>query len=189
MNSPGRAVVVAVLLMLVLIPGCEAKPAEPAPPPAAQTQSDVPPPLVPAMPLPDNAVDNAVAKLDGMVDDLMKKSGIPGMAVAVVHGGKTVYAKGFGVKDVRSGDKIDPDTVFQLASLSKPLSATVVAHQVGENEIGWDTPVVSKLPWFALSDPTVTRMVSVGTCSRTARGCPTTRATCSRTSVTTGGLC
>jgi len=162
MNSPGRAVVVAVLLMLVLIPGCEAKPAEPAPPPAAQTQSDVPPPLVPAMPLPDNAVDNAVAKLDGMVDDLMKKSGIPGMAVAVVHGGKTVYAKGFGVKDVRSGDKIDPDTVFQLASLSKPLSATVVAHQVGQSAIGWDTPVVSKLPWFALSDPVVTRMVSVG---------------------------
>ncbi len=148
--------------MLVLIPGCEAKPAEPAPPPAAQTQSDVPPPLVPAMPLPDNAVDNAVAKLDGMVDDLMKKSGIPGMAVAVVHGGKTVYAKGFGVKDVRSGDKIDPDTVFQLASLSKPLSATVVAHQVGQSAIGWDTPIVSKLPWFALSDPVVTRMVSVG---------------------------
>ena len=162
MNSPARAVVVAVLLMLVLIPGCEAKPAEPAPPPAAQTQSDVPPPLVPAMPLPDNAVDNAVAKLDGMVDDLMKKSGIPGMAVAVVHGGKTVYAKGFGVKDVRSGDKIDPDTVFQLASLSKPLSATVVAQQVGQSAIGWDTPVVSKLPWFALSDPVVTRMVSVG---------------------------
>ena len=162
MNSPGRAVVVAVLLMLVLIPGCEAKPAEPAPPPAAQTQSDVPPPLVAAMPLPDNAVDNAVAKLDGMVDDLMKKSGIPGMAVAVVHGGKTLYAKGFGVRDVRSGDKIDPDTVFQLASLSKPLSATVVAHQVGQSAIGWDTPVVSKLPWFALSDPVVTRMVSVG---------------------------
>ena len=162
MNSPARAVVVAVLLMLVLIPGCEAKPAEPAPPPAAQTQSDVPPPLVPAMPLPDNAVDNAVAKLDGMVDDLMKKSGIPGMAVAVVHGGKTVYAKGFGVKDVRSGDKIDPDTVFQLASLSKPLSATVVAHQVGQSAIGWDTPVVAKLPWFALSDPVVTRMVTVG---------------------------
>ncbi len=114
------------------------------------------------MPLPDNAVDNAVAKLDGMVDDLMKKSGIPGMAVAVVHGGKTVYAKGFGVKDVRSGDKIDPDTVFQLASLSKSLSATVVAQQVGANAIGWDTPIVSKLPWFALSDPVVTRMVSVG---------------------------
>ncbi|MCW2557578.1 MAG: beta-lactamase, partial [Mycobacterium sp.] len=76
------------------------------------------------MPLPDNAVENAVAKLDGLAQDLMTKTGIPGMAIAVVHGGKTVYAKGFGVKDVRNGDaadnKIDPDTVFQLASLSKP---------------------------------------------------------------------
>ena len=65
----------------------------------------IPPPLVPAMELPENAVDNAVAKLDGLAEELMRKSGIPGMAVAVVHGGKTVYAKGFGVKDVRSGDE------------------------------------------------------------------------------------
>ena len=178
MNAQARAAVVVVLLTLVA--GCHAKPspppaapspplaapspssAAPSPSSAAQSQSPVPPPLVPAMPLPDNAVDKAVGRLDGIVDDLMKKSGIPGLAVAVVHGGKTVYAKGFGVKDVRSGDKIDPDTVFQLASLSKSLSATVVAHQVGVNTIGWDTPVVSKLPWFALSDPVITQMVSVG---------------------------
>ena len=97
----------------------------------------------------------------------MTKSGIPGMAVAVVHGGKTIYAKGFGVKDVRKpaddpANEIDPDTVFQLASLSKPLGATVVAHQVSSNAISWDTPIVQKLPWFALSDPVVTKMVTVG---------------------------
>ena len=160
MHALARTAVAAVLLTLA--GGCAAKPAEPAPPPSAQTPSEMPPPLMPAMPLPDNAVDDAVAKLDGIVNDLMKKSGIPGMAVGVVHAGKTVYAKGFGVKDVRSDEKIDPDTVFQLASLSKPLSATVVAHQVGQNAIGWDTPIVSKLPWFALSDPAVTQMVSVG---------------------------
>jgi len=160
MNALARTAAAA--LLLTLVAGCNTKPAEPAPPPTAQSQSDLPPPLVPAMPLPDNAVENAVAKLDGIANDLMKKSGIPGMAVAVVHGGKTVYAKGFGVKDVRSGDKIDPDTVFQLASVSKSLSATVVAQQVGTNAIGWDTPIVSKLPWFALSDPVVTPMVNVG---------------------------
>jgi CubicO group peptidase (beta-lactamase class C family) len=157
------AVVVTVLLMFVC--GCSSQPAPPAPSPAP-TRADVPPPLMPAMPLPDKAVDNAVAKLDGMVDDLMKKSGIPGMAVAVVHGGKTLYAKGFGVKDVSAGDdpknRVDPDTVFQLASLSKPLTATVVAHQVGIHAVGWDTPIVSKLPWFALADPAVTKMVTVG---------------------------
>lgn len=125
-------------------------------------QSGLPPPLVPAMPLPENAVTNAVGKIDGMAEDLMAKSGIPGMSVAVVHGGKTVYAKGFGVRDVKTGERVDPDTVFQLASLSKPLSSTVVAHQVGVNAIGWDTPIVAKLPWFALSDPVITQMVSVG---------------------------
>ncbi|MHA3019476.1 serine hydrolase [Mycobacterium sp. BMJ-28] len=128
--------------------------------------ADVPPPLVAAMPLPDKAVENAVGKLDAIADELLRKSGIPGLAIAVVHGGKTVYAKGFGVKDNRRGDdaanKIGADTVFQLASLSKPLSATVVAHQVGVHAIGWDTPVTSKLAWFALSDPAVTRMVTVG---------------------------
>ena len=83
------------------------------------------------------------------------------MAVAVVHGGKTIYAKGFGVRDTEPAEKVDPDTVFQLASLSKPIAATVVAHQVGAGAISWDTPIVDKLPWFALSDPAVTRMLTV----------------------------
>lgn len=158
MQAVKRAVS-AVAALLVLVAGCGSEKPESASPSA--TRSDVPPPLMPAMPLPENAVDNAVAKLDGIADELMKKSGIPGMAVAVVHGGKTVYAKGFGVKDVRSGQKVDADTVFQLASLSKPVAATVVAHQVGVNAIGWDAPLVAKLPWFALSDPVVTQMVTV----------------------------
>ncbi|MCW1959598.1 MAG: serine hydrolase [Mycobacterium sp.] len=128
----------------------------PAEPPVL---SDEPPQLVPAMALPDNAVDNAVSKLDGIAEELMKSSGIPGMAVAVVHGGKTIYAKGFGVRDSRNPAKGDSDTVFQLASLSKPIAASVVA---GVGPVGWDTPVAGKLPWFALSDPAVTRMLTVG---------------------------
>lgn len=123
--------------------------------------SDEPPQLAPAMALPDNAVDNAVKRLDGMVGELMASSGIPGMAVAVVKGEKTLYAKGFGVRDTTTGEKVDADTVFQLASLSKPLAATVVASQVGAGKLGWDTPVVEKLPSFALSDPAVTRMLTV----------------------------
>ncbi|VEG38878.1 penicillin-binding protein, beta-lactamase class C [Mycolicibacterium flavescens] len=154
---------------LLLVAGCGAdrpEPAPPSPPGAPGAQADVPPPLVPAMPLPENAVDNAVAELDGMAEDLMRKSGIPGMAVAVVHGGKTVYAKGFGVKDATKPEedenRVDPDTVFQLASVSKSLAATVVAHQVGVGAVSWDTPIVSELPWFALSNPVVTSMVTVG---------------------------
>ncbi len=166
MNPRARAA--ALVVAVALLAGCGADSAEPAASstPRPSLNSDVPPPLVPAMPLPENAVENAVGKLDGLAEELMSKSGIPGMAVAVVHGGKTLYAKGFGVKNNTASDdatnKVDADTVFQLASLSKPLSATVVATLVGQNKVSWDTPIVSKLPWFALSDPAVTQMLTVG---------------------------
>lgn len=149
-----RVPVVAALLALT---ACGGTATGPAPLP----RFGEPPRLAVAMPLPDNAVDNAVARLDGIAAELMASSGIPGMAVAVVHGGKTVYAKGFGVRDTRAPDKVDPDTVFQLASLSKPIAATVVAHQVGIRDLTWDAPIVAHLPWFALSDPAVTGMLTV----------------------------
>ncbi|PRC47071.1 serine hydrolase, partial [Mycobacterium sp. ITM-2017-0098] len=159
------------MLTVALLAGCggggtDTSQSTSNPTPPSSQASGTPPPLVPAMPLPENAVDNAVAALDGMIEDLMSKSGVPGMAVAVVHGGKTVYAKGFGVKNNTLSDeshnRVDPDTVFQLASLSKPISATVVATLVGQNQVSWDTPIVSKLPWFELSDPAVTQMATVG---------------------------
>ncbi len=158
--------ILSVAATTVLLAGCgasnTAQPSGPPEAPAASPSEVVPPPLVPAMPLPENAVQNAVGKLDGIAEDLMSRSSVPGMAVAVTHGGKTLYAKGFGVRDVRTKEPVDTDTVFQLASLSKPLSATVVARQVGDDTIGLDTPIVYELPWFALSDPVVTKMVSVG---------------------------
>ena len=169
MNPAARATALA--LTVALLAGCGADKAESGEsaastsPPVSQS-SDVPPPVAVALSLPENAVENAVAKLDDMAADLMAKSGIPGMAVAVVHGDKTVYAKGFGVKNAKLPDqpdnRVDADTVFQLASLSKPLGAAVVAHQVGTGAISWDSPIVDQLPWFALSDPAVTKMVTVG---------------------------
>ncbi len=154
MNRLARAVLALVLLVLVACAAPERS--APSPPP-----SDVAPNEVSGIDIAAGRVDQAVGKLDGLVDELMKRSGIPGMAVAVVHDGKIAYVKGFGVKDVRTGAKVDPDTVFQLASLSKPVGATVVAHEVTANVVGWNTPVTAKLPWFELSDPYVTRTVTI----------------------------
>lgn len=155
-----RAAIVALVAALTACSGTSVQQSTKPP-------SDQPPPLVPALALPDNAVDNAIGKLDGIAGELMKSSGIPGMAIAVVHGGKTLYAKGFGVKDAtrpadEAGNRVDPDTVFQLASVSKPIGATVVAHQVSQNVVSWNTPVTDALPWFSLSDPMATKMVTVG---------------------------
>lgn len=121
-----------------------------------------PPNVQAGIPLPEDSVNRAVIKLDEIVNDAMKKSGIPGAAVAVVHGGKVIYAKGFGVRDVETGDKIDADTVFQVASVSKSVSATVVASQVTKGAAAWDTPLAEAMPGFQLADPWVSEHVTVG---------------------------
>ncbi|OBG61884.1 MULTISPECIES: serine hydrolase [unclassified Mycobacterium] len=155
-----RAAAAAVTVLLAMT-GCG--PAQPASSPPAL--SDAPPNEVSGVAIPAGRIDDAVAKVDGLVGDLMKSTGVPGMAVAVVHGGKVLYAKGFGIKDASKGqgrgNRVDADTVFQLASVSKSVGSTVVAHEVSENVVAWDTPVVSKLPWFTLSDPYVTSHVTV----------------------------
>ncbi|AOW91920.1 serine hydrolase [Rhodococcus sp. WMMA185] len=131
-------------------------------PRTSATPTPVNPAQVAGVPLPEGAVADAVAQLDRRVEELMDSSGIPGMAVAVVHAGATVYAKGFGVREVGSSEKVTADTVFQLASLSKPIGATVVAHQVGKGIVDWGTPVAEKVPGFSLADPDTTENVTVG---------------------------
>jgi CubicO group peptidase (beta-lactamase class C family) len=101
-------------------------------------------------------VDHAVASVDGLVTDAMDRTGVPGVAVAVVHQDQVVYSKGFGVREVGMPELVDPDTVFQLASVSKPLASTVVAGLVGQGVVEWDDPVRRYDPSFALNDPYVT---------------------------------
>src|SRR3954463_2294667 len=98
----------ALALSLIILTAC-GSPGASAPSSSSPTGA---PNEVSGVDIPAGQVDAAIAKVDGLADELMKRSAIPGMAVAVVHDGKVVYAKGFGVKDVRSGAKIDADTVF-----------------------------------------------------------------------------
>jgi CubicO group peptidase (beta-lactamase class C family) len=157
-----RAAAAAFVVALLALTGCGPRQPVSSPPSAL---SDAPPYEVSGLDIPPGRISDAISKVDGLAGDLMKSTGIPGMAVAVVRGGKTLYAKGFGVKDGSKGDsqdnKVDADTVFQLASISKSVGATVVAHEVTDNVVTWDTPVISKLPWFELSDPYVSSHVTV----------------------------
>ena len=145
-----RAVMAAGFLLAVLPAG------------AALADDPLPPPMQPGTVIPAGQIDTAIAAVDGIAQDIMRRSGVPGMAVVVVRDGKTVFAKGYGVRKAGEDAPVDADTVFQLASLSKPISATVVAHAVAEGLVSWDTPVREHLPWFALSDPWVSDHVTVG---------------------------
>ena len=72
-------------------------------------------------------VQRGVDALPGIIDRYLQQYGVPGLAIAIVHEGQVRYLEGFGLREVGKPDKPDADTVFQLASVSKPISATVVA--------------------------------------------------------------
>lgn len=112
--------------------------------------------------LPDGSIDAALEKLPAIVESAMQRSGVPGVAVSVVHGDEAVFAEGYGVRTKGEDAEVDADTVFQIASLSKPVGATVVATQVSQGVVDWTSPVVESLPGFALADPWITEHVTIG---------------------------
>jgi CubicO group peptidase (beta-lactamase class C family) len=83
------------------------------------------------------------------------------MAIVVVYKDKVVYLKGFGVRQAGTDTPITADTVFQLASVSKPMASTVLAALVGEEVINWDDPVIKHFPEFRLYVPWVTEQVTL----------------------------
>src|SRR5437868_11878643 len=103
-------------------------------------------------------VATAVAELDALA---AKQTTVPGFAVAVVFKDKAVYAKGFGVRDVDGKAPVNADTVFQLASVSKPIGAAVVAALVGDGKITWDSRLSELDPTFVMFDPWVTHEVTI----------------------------
>ena len=103
----------------------------------------------------------ALARLDEIARDTIDATGIPGMAIGVVAGDEAVFLEGYGVREAGTDQPVDPDTVFALASISKPFASTVVAAAIGDSLITWDTPVADLDPTFALRDPWVTREVTL----------------------------
>ena len=85
----------------------------------------------------DKQIALALAQIDSLGEALMTSTGIPGMAIAMVRGDQLLYARGFGVKVAGTRSMVDADTVFQLASMSKPIGASVVARQIGAGNIAW----------------------------------------------------
>src|SRR5215211_3724603 len=78
---------------------------------------------------------------DQSVRDLMKKYAIPGGAVAVVRDGKLIYARGFGYADVENKTPVQPDALFRIASVSKPITGVAIMKLVEEGKLHLDDRV------------------------------------------------
>ena len=102
----------------------------------------------------------------------MQKTGVPGVAVAIVYRDKVVYLKGFGVRKAGECAPVNADH-FQLASMSKPISSTVVASVVAWT--GAELGRQNRRPRsrLKLSDPAVTEQVTIRDLLSHRSGLPT----------------
>ncbi|HBR06618.1 MAG TPA: hypothetical protein DD766_06210, partial [Desulfovibrio sp.] len=114
--------------------------------------------LIPAGPaVAMEPLDKALAALNENADLLRKELGVPGVAVAVVQGDKVVFKKCWGLRNAGAADLVDPDTVFQIASISKSFTTTLAAMEMAAGRLSPKDKVVSYRPSFKLYDPWVTK--------------------------------
>ena len=72
----------------------------------------------------------------------------PGLAVLVRQDGKSVFERGYGVRDLRSRQRIDPGTAFRLASVTKQLTATAVMLLVRDGRLRYEDALTNLVPSF-----------------------------------------
>jgi CubicO group peptidase (beta-lactamase class C family) len=107
------------------------------------------------------AAQQAPANFDSYVQRVMQTFTVPGLSVAIVKDGKVLLAKGYGVRRMADRAAVDARTRFGIASNTKLFTATALALLVEEGKVEWDKPVIDYLPAFAMSDPYVTRELTV----------------------------
>ncbi|MDX8502042.1 serine hydrolase [Mesorhizobium sp. VK4C] len=114
-----------------------------------------------ADPITPERMTAALSKLEALAQGAVADGAVPGLAIAVVHDDNVVFLKGFGHREAGKPEAVDADTVFQIASLSKPVSATVVAALVSGGTVSWDAKIADLDPAFRLADPYPTSELTV----------------------------
>src|SRR5438046_10417879 len=82
-------------------------------------------------------VTHAIQELEQLAQKQIQENALPGLAIAVVFQDKTVYAKGFGVRDTSAKVPIDAERVFQLASRAKRIGSAVAPRLVRRSNMHW----------------------------------------------------
>lgn len=111
------------------------------------------PHAAPADSLTPERITAALSKLEALAEAAVADGAVPGLAIGVVRDDEVIFLKGFGHREVGKPETVDADTVFQIASLSKPVSATVVAALVSDRIVSWDSKIADLDPAFRLADP------------------------------------
>jgi len=102
-----------------------------------------------------------LAGFDDLMTDLIRKNNLPGGALAVVRDGRLVVARGYGFADRERETRVEPESLFRIASLSKPITAVAILQLVEEGKLSLDTKIdalLSPKPFFEVKQPLDSRL-------------------------------
>ncbi|HEV2443478.1 MAG TPA: serine hydrolase [Steroidobacteraceae bacterium] len=99
--------------------------------------------------------------LDRYVAKAMRAFGAPGLSLAIVQDGRTVIAKGYGVRSIATRDPVTPDTAFPIGSETKAFTSAALAILVDEGRLRWSDRIADKLRGFRMYDPYATEHMTV----------------------------
>src|SRR5690606_25435213 len=84
-------------------------------------------------------------RIDEILSKYLAESHAPGAALAITDGGRLVYARGFGYADIGAREQVEPESLFRIASISKPFTAVAILQLVEQGKLSLDTPIYSLL--------------------------------------------
>ena len=90
--------------------------------------------------------EELIARLQKTIPQIMKEGEVPGFSVTLIRKGEIVWHQGFGVKNAETKEPVDNATVFEAASLSKPVFAYAVMKLVESGKLDLDAPLSKYLP-------------------------------------------
>ena len=101
------------------------------------------------------------SEIDRLVEDAMEKFAVAGVAVGIVKDGEIIHAKGYGLKSVETGERVDEHTSFAIASNSKAFTSAALAILVEEGLLSWQDRVIDHIPEFKMYNDYVTQNFNI----------------------------
>ena len=105
--------------------------------------------------------------IDDYIKVEMERRHIPGLALAVARNGKIVKVRGYGVANLEHDVPVTPDTVFELASVTKQFTASAIMLLVEDGKVQLDDPVT----WHLLRAPETWKKITVRYCAPQSGPC------------------
>lgn len=139
MKTPRRPAVVWLLIFLLSLLPCLRQ--------AATAQDKSAQAALTVAPLKSSVKKNVLAaRLESVIPQLMSEGNVPGLSVLLIRDGKVFWQRAFGVKNADTKEPVTDTTIFEAASLSKPVFAYGVLKLADSGQFDIDTPLVKYLP-------------------------------------------